>query len=258
MTAILRYTAFTDTPPAATRPAWSSTRARSATRAMQEIAAELGYSRDRVRDRARGRRLRRPLLQPRGRGAVLRARDDRHRRRARRARRPGPAQLPHAGRRGAGATPAAANGAVTATLTSVVPHVEDVPADVLDAGARRAALERGRARPRAPAADRLRRRAPPDHQRRHARPPEPPRLRLRRAQAADAGQRPDDGRPRAPRGRARPSTRATRSRSAASSRTPRPARPPRPSAPTCARPGASRRRRRSRSTRASTWAARAC
>ena len=107
MTAILRYTAFTDDP-AGGNPAGVVLDALRAQRRAD--AGDRGRARllgDGVRDRARGRRLRRALLQPRGRGPVLRARDDRHRRRARRARRPGPAQLPHAGRRGAGATRAA-------------------------------------------------------------------------------------------------------------------------------------------------------
>ena len=171
MTAILRYTAFTDDP-AGGNPAGVVLDASGlATRGCRRSRRSSATPRPRSR-RARGRRLRRPLLQPRGRSAVLRARDDRDRRRARRARRR---------RAGAASTPAGevpvdtsgAGGAVTATLTSVVPRVEDVPRDVLDAALHALRWSDGRPRPGTPAADRLRRRPPPDPRRRHPRAPAP-------------------------------------------------------------------------------------
>ena len=92
-------------------------------------------------------------------------------------------------------------GAITATLTSVVPHVEEVP-DACSTAASTRWAGRGRTGPGAAAADRLRGRAPPDPGRRHARAPRRARLRLRRAQAGDVRTRADDRRPRLPRGRA--------------------------------------------------------
>ena len=64
-----------------------------------------------------------------------------------------------------------ANGAVTATLTSVVPHVEDVPADVLERALAALRWSADELDPAAPAADRLRRRPPPDPRRRDPRAP---------------------------------------------------------------------------------------
>ena len=103
----------------------------------------------------------------------------------------------------AGAVPVETSGnPVTATLTSVVPHVEEVPEALLDAALTALALDARRTRPGPPAAGRLRRRPPPDPRRRHARAAGRPRLRLRRPQAVDARARPHDGRPRPPHGRA--------------------------------------------------------
>ena len=79
MTAILRYTAFTDDPDGG-NPAGVVLDASELTDArMQEIAAELGYSETAFatsRDDG-GYDVR--YFSPRGRGPVLRARDDRHR-----------------------------------------------------------------------------------------------------------------------------------------------------------------------------------
>ena len=232
--AILRYTAFTDTPDGG-NPAGVvlDASALSATREMQQIAADLGYSES----------------------AFVTARDDggydvryfspRGRSRSAGTRRSPPA-VALAERDGAGpltfhtqagVVPVATqgtNGAVTATLTSVVPHVEDAPADLLDAALDSAALERGRPRPGAPAqvsyagarhlilaAATRERLADLDYD-------------FEALKAIMHAHDLDDGRPRPPRGRDAPSTPATRSRSAASSRTRRPARRPPRSAPTCA------------------------
>ena len=208
---------------------------------MLAIAAELGYSRDGVRAPPRdGRRLRRPLLQPAGGG-----------RRSAATRRSPPA-VALAERDGAGrssstrrrarcrSTRATDTAGVTATLTSVAPHVEDAPRRARSTPRSHAlALGPGELDPALPpriayagarhlilAAATRERLADLDYD-------------FERAQARDARARPDDRRPRLARGRDARSTRATRSRSAASSRTRRPApRPPR-SAPTCASSGSS-------------------
>ncbi len=108
---------------------------------MLAIAAELGYSESAfVTPRADGDYDVR-YFSPQAEVAVLRPRDDRHRRRARRARRRRAARVFHTQ---AGAVPvetSGSNGAVTATLTSVVPHVEDVPDELLDAALAALALD---------------------------------------------------------------------------------------------------------------------
>ena len=102
MTAILRYTAFTDDP-AGGNPAGVVLDASELCDArMQEIAAELGYSETAFATAREDGSFDVRYFSPEAEVPVLRPRDDRHRRRARRARRPGPAQLPHPGRRGAG------------------------------------------------------------------------------------------------------------------------------------------------------------
>jgi PhzF family phenazine biosynthesis protein len=130
MTAILRYTAFTDDP-AGGNPAGVVLDASALTDArMQEIAAELGYSETAFATRRDDGDFDVRYFSPEAEvpfcghatiatGVALAERDG-----------PGLRRF----HTQAGEVPvdtSGANGAVTATLTSVVPHVEDVPADVL-------------------------------------------------------------------------------------------------------------------------------
>ena len=102
--------------------------------------------RDRVRDPRDDGDYDVRYFSPEAEVAVLRPRHDRDRRGAGRARRRRRARLPHAAGDGPGRHQRQ-DGAVTATLTSVVPHVEDVPDDLLDAALHRPALDPRRTRP---------------------------------------------------------------------------------------------------------------
>ena len=145
--AILRYAAFTDTPEGGNPAGVVLDASGLSDERMLAIAAELGYSETAFATAARRRRLRRPLLQPQAEvpfcghatiatGVALAERDG-----------AGPLVF----HTQAGEVPvdtSGDNGTVTATLTSVVPHVEDVPDELLDAALDRAALVARRARPR--------------------------------------------------------------------------------------------------------------
>ena len=201
MTAILRYTAFTDDP-AGGNPAGVVLDASELSDArMQEIAAELGYSETAFATRREDGGYDVRYFSPEAEvpfcghatiatGVALAERDG-----------PGLRSF----HTQAGEVPVQTSGEQRRGHRDAHerrPPRRGRPRGRPGRGAERTALERGRARPCAAAADRLRRRPPPGHRRGHARAPARPRLRLRRAQAADAGQRPDDRRPRAPRGRA--------------------------------------------------------
>ena len=232
----LHYAAFT-TVPAGGNPAGVVLDAGAMPDAeMLALAAQLGYSESAFLRPATSPALRRALLQPRGRGAVLRPCHDRVRRRAGRPGGRRPLVLTRQ-RRGPVDIATGEDGTV-ATLTSVPPYVEEPDPALVDRRTRALRWDPGDLDPDLPAAGGVRRRAPPDPRRPDPRAPGRPGLRLRRAEAADAGARPDHvalvWREYPPR-----STRATRSRSAAWSRT-RPPAPPRPrSAPTCANSGRS-------------------
>ena len=101
---------------------------------MQRIAAEVGYSETAFLapdGSAAAGPLARPLLQPAGRGPVLRARDDRQRRGAggtRHATRRRSSWPPTTGEVGGQRHAGRADGLPTATLTSVEPWVREAPA----------------------------------------------------------------------------------------------------------------------------------
>ena len=111
------------TRPAATPRAWCWTRADLSDAAMLAVAAEVGYSETAFLTEDRARALPGALLQPAGRGAVLRARHRGDRRGARRPARAGHVRLRHQRRRGAGDR---RRRAAPATLTSVAPAVADL------------------------------------------------------------------------------------------------------------------------------------
>ena len=205
-------------------------RRRSPPSDMQRIAKEVGYSESAFVTRRARRRVRRALLQParpRCRSAGMR----RSRPAVALADRDGAGTLDFHTKAGTGAGRDQRRTApTTATLTSVVPHVEDAAATSCSTSALDALhWTQDDLDPQLPPKIALRRRAPPDPRRAH------PRARLAdldydfdALKQLMLAPRPDDGRPRPPRRRARPSTRATRSPSAAWSRTPpRARRPPR-------------------------------
>ena len=139
-TEVLRYAAFTTTRPG--QPGRRrARRRRSRRRGDAPVAAEVGYSETAfLVPPAATADVRRPLLQPAGRGAVLRARHDRDRGRARRAaRRRATLVLRHPGRRRSRSTTGRARTACTAaTLTSVAaarPR-RSTPADLAEAAGR--------------------------------------------------------------------------------------------------------------------------
>ena len=177
--AILRYTAFTATPEGG-NPAGVVLDASSA-RATPRCSSSLRTSGTPRRRsyHARRRRLRLPLLQPSGRGAVLRARDHRHRGRPGRPRRRRPAEFQT--RRASSRSRPSGGGAVTATLTSVPPHVQAAPPSPCRRVLACAAAGHATSSTPASAARRLRRRRHLPRGRRRGAPGRP-RLRLRRAQ----------------------------------------------------------------------------
>ena len=148
--AILRYTAFTDTPEGGNPAGVVLDASALADAEMQQIAADLGYRESAfVTPRADGE-LRRPLLQPArevpfcGHATIATA--------VALAERDGTGPLTFhtpAGR--SPSRPRAPTARSRATLTSVAPHVEDVPGDLLADALAAARLERRRPRPRDPA-----------------------------------------------------------------------------------------------------------
>ena len=180
--AILRYTAFTDSPDGGNPAGVVLDASTLSDERMQEIAAELGYSETAFATKREDGGYDVRYFSPEAEvpfcghatiatGVALAERD-------------GPGLLSFHTQ--AGEVPVATqgtNGAVTATLTSVAPHVEDVPQELLDASAEPPPLDRTGPRSRAPAARLLRRRPPPDPRRANARAPRRPRLRLRGAQS---------------------------------------------------------------------------
>ena len=225
-TEVLRYAAFTRPRPAATRRGWCWTPRAGRRRRCSRSRPRSGYS-ETAFSSPRGRgRPRRPVLQPVGRGAVLRPRHHGHGGRAGRAVGPG-ASPPHAGPAGRGRRTAADGRSRRPSPACRRTWRRDA-----------AELEKALAALRLPRTSSTRRSRPPRT------PAQPPGAGRRTAAAGDLdydfergarswAPRPDHG----PAGLAESpdlSTPATRSRSAAWSRTRRPE-PPRPrSAATCA------------------------
>ena len=158
----------------------------------------------------------------------------------------------------AGEIPVDTDEALTATLTSIVPEVHDVPDDLLDNVLRALGWSPEELDPALPPRHRLRRRELPDPRRRHPRAARRPRLRLRSAQADDARAPDRHRRPRPPHGRAHVQRaqpvpgRRRRGGPGHRRRGGRVRRLPARARSTSPRP------RPSPSTRASTWAGRAC